>query len=164
MGQEIESTHFKHKDFHRFERCLREETYLLGQWFEQRCFVDEGLIGGFELEVWIVDERGQPAPVNDRYLALAQQQGLPVVSELASFNLELNSSPRALHGRALSAMYDELTDNWRRCDRLARDLDCRLMMVGILPMVTESQLSLRNMSQVRRYKALNEQVLRMRQI
>ena len=163
MGQEIESSHFRHKDFHRFKRHLQDETQLLAQWFDEQRFVDGGLIGGFELEVWIVDEQGRPAPVNERYLVLAQQQGLPVVSELASFNLELNSSPRPLHGDALSAMYDELNATWRQCDLLAQTLNCRLMMIGISPMVTESQLSLGNMSQVRRYKALNEQVLRMRQ-
>lgn len=162
MGQEIDSSHFKHKDFQRFHRCLQHETELLRQWFDEQRFADEGLIGGFELEAWIVDAQGRPAPVNERYLALAQQQALPVVSELASFNLELNSSPRPLQGNALSAMYDELDASWRRCDHVAQALDCRLMMIGILPQVTEAQLALCNMSQAKRYKALNEQVLRMR--
>ena len=162
MGQEIESSQFRHKDFQRFNSRLREETRLLGEWFEQGVFSHQGRVGGFELEVWLVDENGQPQAINDRYLKLTEANNLPVVAELAQFNVELNSEPRPLRGHVLSQMYAELETTWRQCSELARQIDTSLMMIGILPTVTDKQLILSNMSNVKRFRALNEQVLRLR--
>lgn len=162
MGQEIESSRFKHKDFQRFDARLRDETRLLGEWFAQDRFCNGDKVGGFELEVWLVDDAGQPKAVNDRYLELTEAHHLPVVPELARFNVELNSTPRRLHGDVLSRMRKELDNTWRECSALARQIDTSLLMIGILPTVRDSQLTLANMSDVKRFRALNEQVLRLR--
>ena len=162
MGQEIESSHFRQKDFQRFQSHLRDETRLLAEWFEQGVFSDTDKIGGFELEVWLVDQSGQPKAINDAYLKLTEANHLPVVAELAQFNVELNSEPRALHGDVFSRMQAELQNTWRQCSSLAQQLDTSLMMIGILPTVQEHQLTLPNMSDVKRFRALNEQVLRLR--
>lgn len=162
MGQEIDSSRFTQQDFQRFDARLRQETELLGEWFAQGRFHNRDKVGGFELEVWLVDEAGQPKPVNDRYLKLTEARGLPVVAELARFNVELNSEPRRLQGEVLSRMHDELRDTWQQCSALAQQLDATLVMIGILPTVRDSQLTLANMSDVKRFRALNEQVLRMR--
>jgi hypothetical protein len=45
---------------------------------------------------------------------------------------------------------------------VARDLDAALLMIGILPTVTEAELCLGNISPMNRYYALNEQVMRQR--
>ncbi len=163
MGQEIESSDFTHKDFQRFHAHLREETRLLGEWFEQDWFSDQGKVGGFELEVWLVDNNAQPKPINNRYLKLTEANNLPVVAELAQFNVELNSEPRALQGNVLSQMQAELDGTWQQCSELAKQLDTSLVMIGILPTVADTQLTLANMSDVKRFRALNEQVLRLRE-
>jgi len=162
MGQEIGSSRFKHKDFQRFDARLREETSLLGEWFAQGRFHNGGGVGGFELEVWLVDENAQPSPVNDAYLKLTEAADLPVVAELSRFNVELNSEPRQLHGHALSRMHAELEETWRCCSELGQQMDTGLAMIGILPTVKDTDLALANMSDVKRFRALNEQVLRLR--
>lgn len=160
MGQEIDSTHFEQRDFKTFEARLREETALLAGWFREGRFVDEGPIGGFELEAWLVDRSRRPAPVNEPFL---QGLGNPlVVPELAKFNVELNTPPHRLTGRALSRMHQDLTATLEACDRAAADLGIELVTIGILPTVRESDFSLPNMSSLQRYRALNEQVLRLR--
>jgi len=163
MGQEIDSGHFRQKDFRRFLSCLCQETSLLGDWFDQEVFSDASKVGGFELEAWLVDAGGRPSAINESYLSLAETKGLPVVPELSRFNVEINSEPRDLQGNVLSQMCAELEDTWQQCCGLAQQLDASLMMTGILPTVKDTDLILANMSNVKRFRALNEQVLRLRE-
>jgi gamma-glutamyl:cysteine ligase YbdK (ATP-grasp superfamily) len=162
MGQEIESSHFSAEDFQAFQSRLREETQLLGEWFDENKFAASAKVGGFELETWLVDKQGRPAPVNDRFLKLTEKQSLPVVPELSLFNVEINSEPRTLHGNALKQMHQELADTWQHCNALSEKIETSLMMIGILPTVQESELVLANISQSERYRALNEQIFRLR--
>jgi gamma-glutamyl:cysteine ligase YbdK (ATP-grasp superfamily) len=160
MGEEVATSHFSHADFARFQSRLREETDLLRRWFAEARFSAGRPVAGFELEVWLVDGQGQPAPVNEGFLA---RLGDPlVVRELAQFNVEINSTPRLLTAGVLRLMRHELEQVWARCRDCAHDLGADLLMIGILPTVTESALNLAHMSPLARYRALNEQILRLR--
>ena len=161
MGQEIPDSRFSEQDFRAFRERLAAETETLAQWFRQRHFSTRAPVGGYELEAWLVDGRGDPAPVNEALLAALQDP--LVVPELARFNIELNGHPQYLQGAALSLLHQELADTWARCATAAAGLDARLMMVGILPTLREAQLHAANMSPSERYRALNEQVFRQRQ-
>lgn len=161
MGQEISNSHFTEQDFRSFNACLQRETAVLESWFRDHRFADDPSIGGFELEAWLVDAEGNPAPINRNYLELLNDP--LVVPELSVFNIEFNTPERRLEGTALSQMHQALGTLWTRCDRRAEELNARLAMVGILPTVRDQDLTLANMSRMVRYRALNEQVLRMRQ-
>jgi gamma-glutamyl:cysteine ligase YbdK (ATP-grasp superfamily) len=161
MGQEIDSARFNKQDFVRFGKRLSDETALLQQWFSGHALSKQHAIGGFELEAWLVDRLGDPAPINEEYLALLGDSAL-YSPELSRFNVEINSSPQALHGDVLERMQRELTANWGRCQQVAQELGADLLMIGILPTLRESMLTLANMSRMERYRALNEQVLRLR--
>ncbi|MEN8169841.1 MAG: glutamate-cysteine ligase family protein [Pseudomonadota bacterium] len=161
MGQEISGSHFRKEDFDRFSRHLTEETILLQRLFDDRALSSRHGSGGFELEAWLVDRAGCPAPINEQYLALLGDEAL-FSPELSQFNVELNSTPLQVEGNALSRMHRELQGNWDYCRSVAQGLDADLVMVGILPTVRDEMLSLRYMSDMERYRALNEQVLRLR--
>ncbi len=160
MGDEITHSHFEPADFEAFGECLRKETALLDRWFREGAFRDSPNVGGFELEAWLVDAEARPASIIEPFLDVLNDP--LVVPELATFNVELNSSPRPLRERALSEMATELTATWAHCNRAARDFDARLAMIGILPSLERSELTLANMSPRQRYRALNEQILRLR--
>lgn len=160
MGQEIEQSHFSSGDFRAYAECLRKETELLGDWFRQAMFSVRDRMGGFELEAWLVDSKARPAPVNDVFLRRLDNP--MVVPELARFNVELNDHPQHLWGSALSRFEASLGSTWGKCMQVAAELDTRLMMIGILPTVEEAELTQANMSDLKRYRALNEQVLRLR--
>ena len=83
--------------------------------------------------------------------------------ELARFNVEFNGSPLVLEGDALSRMYTGLSQTWRDAVSVAEDMDMHLGMIGILPTVERTDLCLANISPLQRYRALNEQVFRLRQ-
>lgn len=160
MGQEITSTHFNKQDFTRFAERLAIESALLKSWFEEGRFAQCAPIIGAEIEAWLVDQHCRPAPINREYLAaLADPM---VVPELASFNIELNTTPLALSGDVFGAMAREVTARLDRCVVQARKMGIEIMTMGILPTVREQDLSLKHISGMTRYHALNEQILRLR--
>ncbi len=160
MGQEISSSRFTEADFAEFARRLEDETRLLSQWFEEGRFSHRERLGGMELEACLLQENGDPAPENQVFM-----QGFDeplVVPELATFNLELNSRARPLRGDVFARMARELEALWGKCNLRAGELGLRMGMIGVLPTLQQSALSLSNMSPLNRYRALNEQIFRLR--
>ncbi len=160
MGQEIASSRFDKQAFQRFSDCLRRETALLQTWFRQHRFATGPHVAGFELEAWLVDREGRPAAINQQYL---ERLNNPlVVPELSVFNVEFNTPEQPLQGAVLSRMHAAFTALWRESSWFASDQGAALAMIGILPTVREQDLTVANMSRMVRYRALNEQVFRMR--
>ncbi len=161
MGNEIPSDHFSLEDHQLFNAQLQQETSIFDQWFSQNRFADEQRMFGYELEAWLVDENCRPLPANEQFLKMLNHP--LVVPELASFNVELNSLPQHLSGSAFSDMQHNLNQIFGLCRRQAQLLNGDILTIGILPTVRQKDLSLHNMSDSQRYRALNEQVLRLRQ-
>ncbi|MCB1734618.1 MAG: glutamate--cysteine ligase [Gammaproteobacteria bacterium] len=165
MGQEISQSVFRPHDFQQFRERLRIETALLERWWNEGRFPPAPHVAGYEIEAWLIDADGYPVPRNRDFLERANERyrELLVFPELARFNIELNSLPRRLSGDALAAMHAELERSWRASERIAADLGLDVLMIGTLPTAQEAELSLENMSEMQRYRALNQQVLRMRE-
>lgn len=160
MGQEIAASRFKKQDFEAFSRRLVVETAILRAWFEERRFSSRHGTGGFELEAWLVDASAQPAPENATFI---ERVGNTLVfPELSQYNIELNSTPRVVTGHALSDMHRELAGIWGRCGEVAAAMGLQVAMIGILPTIRDEMLTLARMSRMERYRALNEQVMRLR--
>lgn len=162
MGQDITSSHFTRQDFERFAQILSSETALLRSWANHGRLSDREDMIGFELEAWIIDPQGKPAPINRPYLAALDDRAL-FSPELSLFNIELNSTPQRLSSHPFSAMKSELDKNWRYCREVARQFDSELAMIGILPTLSDEMLTLAKMSPTARFRALNEQTFRQRQ-
>jgi gamma-glutamyl:cysteine ligase YbdK (ATP-grasp superfamily) len=161
MGDEIAHSHFQSSDFELFRQRLKDETRLLGQWFAEDAFSGRVPECGLEIEAWLIDDQALPAAMNRQFLEKIDDP--LVVPELAKFNVELNVHPQPLHSMALSRLQQDLQATWDKCQRTAGSLDARLLMIGILPSVSQADLTLTNMSELKRYRALNEQVLRLRE-
>ncbi len=160
MGQEISHSHFSRSDFELFSEHLREETALLHQWVNDGVFAEGEYQAGFELEAWLLDENFRPAARNEEFLAqLSHPMAVP---ELAKFNFELNGEHRDLKADVFTRMHNELRLTWDSCSSTAENLDLKLAAIGTLPTALPEDFTLANMSTLQRYRALNEQVLRMR--
>lgn len=160
MGDEISRADFSSEDFKEFRQRLKNETRILTSWFENNDFeATEGKCG-FELEAWLVDKNYRPQPVNEAFLESVDDP--LVVPELSKFNFEINSIPRQIEGNLLSHLESELTLNWEKCVSHAEGLDSTIMAIGILPTIKDEVLTLDNMSSLKRYVALNRQVIRLR--
>ena len=162
MGQEIGSSHFHKQDFTRFAQRLAQETGLLQAWFDDYRFAVGGPVVGYELEACLIDAQGRPAALNEAWLAAVDDVDA-YSPELSRFNVELNGQPLALQADTLSRMEADLQQKWQHGQQVARGLDAQLLMIGILPTLAEEMLSLGNMSAMTRYRALNEQILRLRE-
>lgn len=161
MGDEISRSEFSSEDFKEFKHRLKDETRILKGWFDNNDF--EGTEGkcGFELEAWLVDKNYRPAPMNDAFLESVDDP--LVVPELSKFNFEINSIPHRIEGNILSHLESGLIRNWEKCVSHAEKLGSNILAIGILPTIQDGMLNLDNMSSLKRYVALNRQVIRLRQ-
>lgn len=160
MGDEIENRFFAAEDFSAFRTRLDEETGLLEEHFARGEFSERGDVAGFELEAWLVDDRGDPSPSNGAFLD--ELRNPLVVPELAAYNVELNCSPSALRGRVFTRLEDELEATLGACRQTARKLGLGLVTIGILPTVRESMLKPAFMSKMIRYQSLNDRIMALR--
>ena len=161
MGQEISQSSFDSNDFEEFHARIVAETALLQNWIDDGYLTTERPMAGCELEAWLVDEHGDPAPVNQAFLNSLNNP--LVVPELSAFNIELNTHPCALKAGFLDRLYEGISMLWKSCEPAAEQHDAHMMMIGILPTIRQSDLCLDNISGMQRYRALNEQVFRMRE-
>lgn len=162
MGTDVHKRRFTAEDFSLFHAALERETQTLEYLIREGKFSDaEQPSIGYELEGWILDHRYVPAAKNEAFL---RSLGHPrVVPELSRFNMEINGEPRLLGAGALQAMQDEMTETWNACQAVAHDQGLILMLIGTLPTIREKDLSLRNISRMNRYYALNERILEERE-
>jgi gamma-glutamyl:cysteine ligase YbdK (ATP-grasp superfamily) len=164
MGQEISQTKFQAEDFQEYTRLLRSETECLNRWFAEGRMAEDRLKGGFEIECWLLDSACLPAPRNMEFL---RRFNNPLVSpELARFNIEFNNKPLALTGNAMRSFHNELQTLLDQGEECASSFDdpMSLIMIGILPTLQTSHLGEQSMSEMRRYYALNEQIMKRRHL
>lgn len=160
MGQEIQTVAYSDSDYRRFDRRLKAETDLLARLIQQRAVSEVPPVAGFEIEAWLLHADMQPASLNETYLDTFNN---PMAGpELAKFNVELNTPPLALTANALRLLHQNLASTWQQAEQHARQMDLHLLMIGTLPTLQQHQLNLANMSNMNRYRLLNQQVLRNR--
>jgi len=158
MGQEIDHSNFSKSDFERFYGHLESETTLLRKILQDEQCSQEGPVAGFEIETWLVDGEMSPTPFNTEFL---REFDNPLATpELAKFNVELNNHPEPLTGRALSKLHKGLNHIVGSATKTAEALNSHLLMIGTLPTLRQSDLTLNNMSALNRFRALNEQILK----
>jgi hypothetical protein len=112
------------------------------------------------LEAWLIDREGNPLAKNREYLQLLDNP--VVVPELATFNAELNGSPSRLTGRVFSRLLNELAATGSACADTAEKMGWALVAIGILSMVPEEMLNFDNISDMVRYRSLNDRIIALR--
>lgn len=157
MGDHQVSSHHDPQKMRAFMRALLNDVKALDRMIEQGLFEEGVRCIGAEQEVFFVDEAGRPAPTALKVLDELKDDDR-FVSELATFNLEANLTPRFFAGDCLSAMERELRGALSRIDVAAAKADSRLLLTGILPTLEQSDLHLGNMVPSPRYEALNDVV------
>jgi gamma-glutamyl:cysteine ligase YbdK (ATP-grasp superfamily) len=160
MGEEIKYSRFTRSDHARFEKNLKQETGILVEWFAHGHISNKSPVAGYELEAWLIDAAAAPCPENEKFMQAVDD---PMMSpELAKFNVELNVEAEPFNRSLLRDFEKELLRLWNHCKLAAATTGCRILGIGTLPTLMDQHLSLDNISSLERYRALNEQVLRMR--
>lgn len=108
---------------------------------------------GAEQEMFLVDRNMRPAPIVAPMLRLLNDSRY--TTELAKFNLEANTDPKVLSGQCLRALESELNELLDLARKNARSLDADVLLAGVLPTLTLSDLTLANLTDSPRYHELN---------
>ncbi len=160
MGLEIERETFDEVDYERFSERLRSSLAALDAMLRRPGFGVGPRTIGAELELHLVDEEERPAPVNRAVLGAALDER--VTLEIDKFNVEINMPPMALAGTPFSTMVDELTSSLELTRQAARAHGAEIAMIGILPTLTEADLTPSALTSSRRYRALSAGIRRVR--
>jgi CBS domain-containing protein/gamma-glutamyl:cysteine ligase YbdK (ATP-grasp superfamily) len=115
---------------------------------------------GAEQELFLIDRRFRPAPLAMEALERIGDEHF--TTEVARFNLEYNADPLDFAGDCLSRLERQLVDLLEKARAAVATLGADLVMIGILPTLDISDLTLANMTPKPRYFALNEAMRRLR--
>jgi hypothetical protein len=156
VGKDVEVTRFTREDrtryrhkVHRcldvFERMLRESRFD----FARRTV-------GLEIELNLVNAKAEPAMSNARVLELIADADFQ--TELGQFNIEINVPPGRLEDGGLTEFERAVRASLNAAEEAAKGAGAHLLMIGILPTLTESNLTAEALSTNPRYALLNEQI------
>lgn len=153
MGIDIHQDTFSQDDYERFNQKIRHNLQALQQLLAQPGFgVGDDTLGA-ELEFYLVDQQGDPAPCNQSILSQANNPQL--TPELNRFNLEYNLKPQAFRGTPFQRFEQELETALSNTNSIAAKLGAELLPIGILPTLQLNQFGHHMMTDLPRYRAMD---------
>jgi hypothetical protein len=156
MGRDVPAIVVSQQDRRAYREKVRLCLDVLARMLRESRFEIEPQQVGLEIELNLVDEHGLPSMKNTEVLSAIAD---PVwASELGQFNLEINVPPRPMTGDALSQLENSVRRSLNHAGQRALLTGSRLMMVGILPTLNQSDVGEQAMSANPRYRLLNEQM------
>src|ERR1051325_9794508 len=160
MGKDVTQGTFSREDRaryrHKVRRCLDVFALMLSDF---RFDADRPMTG-LEIELNLIDGEGQPAMRNAEVLADVADPSFQ--TELGQFNLEINVRPRLIAGEGFTDYETDVRAILNHADDRARKSDANLVLIGILPTLTQAHTVLDNLSPNPRYLVLNEQIVQAR--
>ena len=142
-----------------FTKSLLEDLRALEQILADGIIESDKQRIGAEQEFFLVDSSWRPAPVAIEIIPALESLGF--TTELARFNLETNLDPLLLTGSCFSALERQLSERVALLRQEAAKHGANVVITGILPSLSKSDLSLDNMTPHPRHIALNESLKRM---
>ncbi|PLW67274.1 glutamate-cysteine ligase family protein [Pseudohalioglobus lutimaris] len=160
MGIEIDQTEFNDQDFLAFRAGLEENMQALGDLLQRPGFGEGAGSLGAELEMYIVDNDGYPLYANQEILEDAADPSLTL--ELNRYNLEFNLPPFALDDNPFFSTEQTIVEGVRRLGEVAARRGGRIVPIGILPTLRETDFGSHCITDRRRYHALVKQLIERR--
>lgn len=157
MGIEINQVSFDPAEYDRFRQVLEDNLRVLaGQLAEPGFGAGTGSLGA-ELEMYVVDDAGRPLHANQEIQAAANDPQLTL--ELNRYNLEFNLSPYLLTDSPFLSTEAEISAKLARLRDVSAAFGGRIVPIGILPTLRESDFGPHCITDRRRYHALVRQLL-----
>ena len=115
---------------------------------------------GAEQEMFLV---GRDLRVSPRAVEVLKSANDPrLTTEIARFNLEANLTPRVISGHCFELIENELDELLVKVRQHAALLDADVLLAGILPTLSQADLTLDNLTPIPRYLELNRAVTKHR--
>ena len=156
MGEDVTATVFSREDRQRYRQKVRACLDVFARMLAESRFDPERRSMGLEIELNLTDEAGDPALLNADVLERIADPDF--TTELAQFNVEINIPPRLLAGPVFSELEPQVRDSLNAAEDKAHGAGAHMMLVGILPTISEQHLNADSFSANPRYKLLNEQI------
>jgi hypothetical protein len=156
MGEEVGVRVFSRDDRQRYRQKVRACLDVFARMLAEARFHPERRSFGLEIELNLTDDAGDPAMINARALEAIADPDFQ--TELGQFNVEINVAPKLLEHRVLTELEKQVRDSLNSAEDQARTVGAHMMIIGILPTVTEEHLDAESFSDSPRYELLNEQI------
>ncbi|MET9483319.1 glutamate--cysteine ligase [Streptomyces sp. NPDC006638] len=157
MGEKVEADGFALSDRQKYRRKLQQCLAVLGRLLAEKRFDRPKNLMGLEIELNLAGSDGMPRMMNGEVLERIASGDFQ--TELGMFNLEVNIAPHRLEGRVLDQLAEELRAGLGYAHRKADEVDAGIVMIGILPTLTQDDTVSANLSDVGRYTLLNDQMV-----
>jgi Glutamate-cysteine ligase family 2(GCS2) len=157
MGKDVSQGTFTREDRARYRQKVRRCLDVFALMLNDFHFDADRPTTGLEIELNLIDGECQPAMRNAEVLAdVADPQ---FQTELGQFNLEINVRPRLIAGEGFTEYESDVRASLNHADERASKSDANLVLIGILPTLTQAHTILDNLSSNPRYRVLNEQIV-----
>src|SRR3954451_12397001 len=157
MGQDVTRGAFSREDRARYRRKVRRCLDVFALMLNDFRFDADRPTTGLEIELNLTDDDAQPAMRNAEVIADLADPSFQ--TELGQFNLEINVRPRLIAGHGFDDYEQDVTASLAHADERAHKHDANLVLIGILPTLTQAHTVLDNLSANPRYRVLNEQII-----
>lgn len=161
MGKETKQSYYTKEQEQEFYFLLKEETLELKKWMREGRFQDSPPVCGYEIEGWIINDKGLPSPSSDTLLKNISDPN--VTSELSKFNFEINGNPIQLNEDLADNLEKDLHLHLKKCSHTAREQNNRVLFIGIYPDLTQVPFGMEQMYPKNRYYAMNSRIQSLRE-
>ena len=156
MGRDVEAEVFSREDRQRYREKVKRCLDVFARMLAESRFEDDRRSVGLEIELNLTDEAGDPAMRNAEVLEAVADEDF--VTELGQFNVEINVPPRQLGGDTFDDLEQTVRASLNAAEQHSAALGAHMMIIGVLPTLTEDHLTMANFSANPRYALLNEQI------
>jgi len=156
VGQDVSAAVFSREDRQRYRHKVRTCLDVFARMLREARFDPERRSVGLEIELNLTDEQGDPAMANAR--ALEAIADADFQTELGRFNVEINVPPRLLADGVFGELEEAVRGSLNTAEERARTVGAHMMIIGILPTVTDRHLTADSFSENPRYDLLNQQI------
>src|SRR4051795_10630234 len=156
MGDEVADTTFSRETRQRYRDKVKLCLDVFARMLADARFDPDRRSIGLEIELNLTEETGDPALANEHVLDLIADDDFQ--TELAQFNIEINIAPRKLEGAVFGDLETDIRRDLNHAEDQAQLARAHMMIIGILPTLTEALLTGEALSANPRYALLNEQI------
>jgi gamma-glutamyl:cysteine ligase YbdK (ATP-grasp superfamily) len=157
MGKEVAQQEFTREHRTRYREKVRRCLDVLARMLRESRFDADAPMTGLEIELNLVDQRGDPALKNTEPLEAIADPDFQ--TELGQFNLEINVPPKRLRDRGFTQFEDGVRASLNDAETKAAKVGAHMVMIGILPTLSAEHMTPASLTPNPRYQLLGDQIL-----
>jgi CBS domain-containing protein len=160
MGEHTVNTSENIEARNQFIRELLNDVEALEYLLVNNLLENDKIRIGAEQEFFLINDDWRPAVDSD--MILLALNDYHYTTEMSRYTLEINIDPLKLQTNCFHLMERQLNSLLNKAKNVASQYHSKVLLTGILPTVTKNELSLKYMTPLSRYHALNTKTKKMR--